>query len=223
MYQLIVFDWDGTIMDSAQKIANCIQASAKDVGLTVPTVDEAKSIIGLGLYEAMCQLFPKASKVDLNAVVEAYKYNFVNVDTTEQKMFAGVEQGLQSLEDAGALLAIATGKSRRGLDRVLSLTNIGHHFVTSRCADETRSKPHPQMLEEILEFTAIEPDKVIMVGDTSYDLDMAANAKVAGLGVSYGVHSEQVLFDSNAVSVQPSFKHVISWLLDGRVEKAYDN
>lgn len=222
MYQLIIFDWDGTIMDSAMKISNCIQASARDVGLAVPTTEQAKSIIGLGLFEAMRHLFPNINEAEITAMVDAYKHHFVTADSTEQKLFDGVEEGLQALNDAGAVLAVATGKSRAGLDRAFNALDLKHHFVTSRCADETRSKPHPQMLHEILDFTAIEPKKAIMIGDTTFDLDMAANANVAGLGAGYGVHSEQMLIDSKALSVQPNFKQVIAWLLDGRVEKAYD-
>lgn len=221
MYQLVIFDWDGTIMDSAMKIATCIQLSAKDVGLLVPSIDEAKSIIGLGLIEAMKQLFPNATNVELNAMVDAYKYQFVTGDNTEQGLFQGVLKGLQDLEDAGAILAVATGKSRAGLDRVLKLIDLKKMFTVTRCADETRSKPHPQMLLEILDFTAIEPHKAIMVGDTTYDLDMAINANMHGLGAGYGVHSEQMLLNSKALSVQPSFKHVIDWLLDNRIEPAY--
>lgn len=222
MYQLVIFDWDGTIMDSAMKISNCIQASARDVGLDVPTTERAKSIIGLGLFEAMRQLFPNIDETEITAMVSAYKHHFVTADGTEQKLFDGVEEGLQALNDAGAVLAVATGKSRAGLDRAFAALDLKPHFITSRCADETRSKPHPQMLHEILDFTAIEPQKAIMVGDTTFDLDMAANANIAGLGAGYGVHSEQMLIDSKALSVQPSFREVIAWLLDGRVEKAYD-
>lgn len=221
MYQLIIFDWDGTVMDSAFKIATCIQLSAKDIGLLVPSIDEAKNIIGLGLHEAMLQLFPGASNAELNALVDAYKYHFVTGDKTEQKLFEGVSDGLQALEDAGALLAVATGKSRVGLDRVFDVVDLKHHFTVSRCADETRSKPHPQMLHEILDFTAIDPSKAIMVGDTTYDLDMAAHANMAGLGAGYGVHSDAMLKASKAVSVEPSFKHIISWLLDNRIQPAY--
>ena len=221
MYQLIIFDWDGTVVDSAQKIANCIQASARKVGLDIPTIEQAKSIIGLGLLEAMCRLFPNASESQVVDMIEAYKYYFVTVDETEQRLFDGVEDGLQALELTGAVLAVATGKSRVGLERAFDNWNLKHYFITSRCADETRSKPHPQMLHEILDFTAIEPHKAIMVGDTTFDLDMAANAGIAGLGAGYGVHSEQMLLDSNALAVQPSFKQIIAWLLDGRAERAY--
>lgn len=221
MYQLIIFDWDGTIMDSAEKISNCIQASARDVGLAVPSSEQAKSIIGLGLVEAMRQLFPQATDSQVSHMIGAYKHHFVTADGTEQKLFDGVVQGLNALESAGAVLAVATGKSRAGLDRAFGALDLKHHFITSRCADETRSKPHPQMLHEILDFTAIEPHKAVMVGDTTYDLDMAANANMAGLGAGYGVHSKQMLIDSKAISVQSSFIDVIAWLLDGRVERAY--
>jgi phosphoglycolate phosphatase len=221
MFQLIIFDWDGTIMDSAQKISNCIQASARDVGLDAPTSEQAKSIIGLGLFEALRRLFPAASDSQINAMIGAYKHHFVTADGTEQKLFDGVVQGLQLLEDSGAVLAVATGKSRVGLDRAFAELDLRHHFIASRCADETRSKPHPQMLLEILDFTAIDPDKAIMVGDTIFDLDMAANAKMAGLGAGYGVHSEQMLLDSKALAVLKNFNDIIAWLLDGRVEKAY--
>jgi len=221
MYQLIIFDWDGTLMDSAQKISNCIQASARDVGLPEPSTEKAKSIIGLGLFEAMHQLFPEAEKEQLIRMIEAYKYHFVSADGTEQTLFDGVREGLHALENAGALLAIATGKSRVGLDRVFGSLELRHHFVITRCADETRSKPHPQMLHEILDFTAIEPHKAIMVGDTTFDLDMAANANIAGLGAGYGVHTDKMLFDSNALSVENSFEEVAAWLLNGRVERAY--
>ena len=209
-------------MDSAFKIGSCIQASALQVGLPKPSLEQAKSVIGLGLFEAMRHLYPKESDVKINDLVEAYKYYFVNVDKTEQRLFDGVQLGLQSIEDTGAILAIATGKSRVGLDRVLDKVGLRHHFIASRCADETRSKPHPQMLLELLDFTAIEPHKTIMVGDTTFDLDMAANAKIAGLGAGYGVHSEKMLLDSKALSVQPSFNKVIEWLLDGRLERAYE-
>ena len=221
MYQLIIFDWDGTIMDSAQKIANCIKAAARDAGVDEPSDQQAKSIIGLGLTEAMRVLFESASDSQIKQIVEAYKYHFVKGDVTEQALFEGVEQGLQALEDAGAVLAVATGKSRAGLDRIFAETGLKKYFITSRCADETRSKPHPQMLHEILDFTAIDADKAVMVGDTTYDMDMAVNANMHGLGASYGVHSEAMLLESKAVSVQHSFKQIIAWLLDGRIEKAY--
>lgn len=209
-------------MDSAFKIGTCIQASAQRVGLPEPSLERAKSIIGLGLLEAMRELYPNASDVKIAELVEAYKYYFVNVDKTEQRLFDGVASGLQAIENTGAVIAVATGKSRVGLDRILEKVELRHHFIATRCADETRSKPHPQMLLELLDFTAIEPHKAIMVGDTTFDLDMAANANMAGLGAGYGVHTEQMLLNSKALAVQPSFNKIIEWLLDSRLESAYD-
>ena len=221
MYQLIIFDWDGTIMDSAQKISNCITASARDLNLIEPSDQQAKSVIGLGLLEAMQVLFKGESHEMHKKIVETYKYHFVTADQTEQGLFDGVEQGLAELENAGAVLSVATGKSRAGLDRVLDITGLKHHFITTRCADETRSKPHPQMLYEILDYTSIDPNKSIMIGDTTYDLDMAVSAKMHGLGAGYGVHSESDLNASNAIEVMQSFNDIINWLLDGRIDKAY--
>ena len=222
MYQLIIFDWDGTLMDSAQKIANCIKASANQCGLAEPSDQQAKNIIGLGLSEAMAILFPQANEAQLRELVECYKYQFVTADETEQTLFEGVEDGLQKLQDRGAELAIATGKSRAGLDRVFANSDLQKYFITTRCADETQNKPHPQMLYEILDFTSIDPSKVIMVGDTSYDLDMANNAGIAGLGAAYGVHSQSTLLASGALYAASSFADLLEWLLDGRVETAYD-
>lgn len=221
MYQLIIFDWDGTLMDSAQKIANCIKAAARDVGVEEPTDKDAKSIIGLGLSEAMTRLFSSVPAAQVAQIVEAYKYHFVTGDVTEQGLFNGVEQGLIELQEAGAVLAVATGKSRAGLDRIFAETGLKQHFIASRCADETRSKPHPQMLLEILDYTAIDADKAIMVGDTTFDMDMALHAKMTGLGAGYGVHSKDMLIESKAIEVKESFSQLLSWLLDGRIEKAY--
>ncbi len=208
-------------MDSTMKIANCIRAAAEDVGLPKPTVAQAKNIIGLGLNECMEILFPSAQKSQRQSMVERYKFHFVTGDQTEQALFDGVCEGLKRLEQHGAMLAVATGKSRVGLDRAFAITGIKGHFVTSRCADETRTKPHPQMLLEILDFTAIDANKSIMVGDTSYDMELAANAGMHGLGVSYGAHGADTLIESGAFTVQHSVNEMLNWLLDGRIEKAY--
>lgn len=221
MYELVVFDWDGTIIDSAQKIANCLQASARDVGLPVPDTLAAKNIIGLGLEEAVQILFGSVSELQYKALIDAYRHHFVVADDTEQRLFVGVESGLLKLQEAGVLLAVATGKSRAGLDRVFDEMNLRHHFVTSRCADEARSKPHPQMLYDILDVTAIAPERAVMIGDTTYDMQMASAANVTGLGVSYGVHDTTDLYDCDALHVVNSFQDVIDWLLAGRVRPAF--
>lgn len=221
MYQLIIFDWDGTLMDSAQKIANCIRAAAREVGVAEPDDREAKKIIGLGLHEAMRILFPELNHDRHVALIEAYRHQFITADETQQGLFHGVEEGLRSLSESGAMLAVATGKARAGLQRVFNEMGLGHFFVASRCADETRSKPHPQMLLELLDYTAIDPQATIMVGDTTYDMDMARNAGVHGLGAAYGVHDEDALRAAHAVDVLHSFSDIHHWLMNGRVIKAY--
>ena len=221
MYQLIIFDWDGTLMDSAAKISNCIRAAAEDVGLPVPSSQEAQQIIGLGLYEAMQRLFPQAGAAQIEALIAAYKYHFVTGDVTEQRLFNGVLEGLTHIADQGALLAVATGKSRVGLNRAFDVTGLAPHFTYTRCADETRSKPHPQMLEEILDFTAVDPSKAIMIGDTTFDMEMATNAGIDGLAVSYGVHSEADLGATSALDVVSSFGDLMSWLSSGRLQKVF--
>lgn len=221
MYQLVIFDWDGTLMDSTQKIANCLRASARDLDLELPTVEAAKNVIGLGLDECMQILFPTATGDQRHELVERYRYHFVTADDTAQGLFCGIEAGLKRLDESGVLLAVATGKSRIGLDRAFKDGDIQTLFTVTRCADETRTKPHPQMLHEILDFTAIDANKAIMVGDTSYDMQMASNAGLVGLGVSYGAHSEQTLLDHQATAVLSSVQGMIDWLLDARVEKAY--
>lgn len=222
MYQLVIFDWDGTLMDSAAKISNCMRAAASDVGLAVPSVDDAKNVIGLGLMEAVSTLFPVASSSQLDSLIEAYRYQFLVADDTQQGLFDGVEEGLKQLNETGVFLAVATGKARAGLDRIIKSCGLQDYFTITRCADETRSKPHPQMLHEILDFTAIKANKAVMIGDTSFDLDMARNAHIDSLGVAYGVHSVDVLENSGAIEVKQDFKAVLAWLLDNRVETAFN-
>ena len=208
-------------MDSALKITRCIQSAANEVGLMAPDYDTAKLVIGLGLDEAMQTLFTDASPATINQLVAAYKHHFVHGDTTQQPLFAGVEAGLERLNNAGVLVAIATGKSRVGLDRVLAQSNLGQYFVYSRCADESRTKPNPQMLLDILDFTAISVDRAIMIGDTSFDMDMAANAKMRGLGVSYGAHPLERLHETSAVDIVHSFADVLQWIELSGLEPAY--
>lgn len=220
-YQLLIFDWDGTLMDSAQKISNCLQASAVDLGLEPPSDQACKNIIGLGLSEAMVILFPNANAELVQNMVVRYRHHWLVEDKTPQALFDGVLEGLNELDQSGALLSIATGKSRAGLKSAFLTLDIEHLFVTSRCADETRSKPNPQMLEEILSVTAIEPGKAIMIGDTSYDMEMAQHAGIDALGVSYGVHTRDTLYGSGALKVVDSFVEMKNWLMSGRLEPAY--
>jgi phosphoglycolate phosphatase len=211
-YSLIVFDWDGTLMDSEAKIVRCVQAAAADIGIPDPGSGAIRNIIGLGLREAMCTLFPNETDARRADLTDRYRVHFLERDETAMPLFPGVADGLHELAARGYLLAVATGKSRRGLDRVLDETGTRHLFTVSRCADEAYSKPHPQMLEEILDYTGRTAAQSLMVGDTEYDMQMARNARVAGLGVSYGVHARERLLDNGALAVADSFPEVCAWL-----------
>lgn len=222
MYELVIFDWDGTLMDSAAKIVNCLQSSARDVGLPVPDEQSARNIIGLGLHDSMKILFGDISEQQIQQMVEHYRQYFVHTDKTVQALFPGVKQGLAGLDEAGVMLGVATGKARVGLNRVLTTEDMHDLFSVTRCADESRSKPHPQMLLDILEYTAIDADKAIMIGDTTYDMEMAVSAGMAALGVSYGVHETEALIKSGAQQVVDSFDDVMNWLeSDNRLSVAY--
>jgi len=211
-FDLIIFDWDGTLMDSEAKIVRCMQAATVDVGIPDPGAAAIRDIIGLGLSEAMQVLFPEQIPDRRADLVERYRQHFLELDNTGMPLFPGVTQGLTQLTDQGYLLAIATGKARRGLNRVLDETGMRHLFVCSRCADEAFSKPHPQMLEDILGQTAVDAGRALMVGDTVYDMEMARSAQVAGLAVSYGVHARERLLGSGALACVDSFPEVCAWV-----------
>jgi phosphoglycolate phosphatase len=211
-YDLIVFDWDGTLMDSAAKIVACFRSALQDAGAADPGDAAIRHIIGLGLNEAADALLPNETPTVRQQVVERYRQHFLHLNTMESEMFPGVQPALEDLTRRGHLLAIATGKSRRGLNRVLEQTGLGPLFVASRCADEAFSKPHPQMLMDILEFTGMSPEQAIVVGDTAYDMEMAHNAGVDRLAVSYGVHAREQLLPHAPVACVDSFTDVHRWL-----------
>ena len=211
-YELLVFDWDGTLMDSVAKIVACTQAAASDLDLQVPTYDEAKQIIGLGLHEAMAKLFDITEEEQVQRVARQYRYHFLGDEPTPETLFEGAEQLLRQLEAEGYMLAVATGKSRRGLEHVLNKTGLGEIFHVTRCADETFSKPHPQMLHEIMDFTGVDPDNTLMIGDTEYDMLMAGNAGTDALGVTYGVHPREHLLEYGAMDCVDNVREVSDWL-----------
>jgi len=211
-YDLIVFDWDGTLMDSAAKIVRCFMQAASDVGLTSPEEAEVRNIIGLGLREALVALLPDTDEPLLHQVAERYREHFLNLDQTEMPLFPGVRDGLEEMLRQGYRLAIATGKARRGLDRVLEETVMTHLFAATRCADEAVSKPHPRMLQDVLAQTNIPSDRALMVGDTVYDLQMAHAVPVDSLAVSYGAHDRDRLLEQKPVACLDSFREVYAWL-----------
>ena len=193
-YKLLIFDWDGTIMDSVARIVDCLRKSAEHVlGEENRDDHELKDVIGLGLREAILQLHPKATEKQITDMSDAYRYQYMEVNNTSSVLFEGAESILENLENQGYWLAVATGKGRQGLDQVLELTGLGPRFHITRCASETFSKPHPLMLEEILDQLGLDVEEALMIGDTEYDMEMAKNANMDRLGVSYGVHPENRL------------------------------
>ena len=219
-YQCVVFDWDGTLMDSIQKIVECLQAAAQDVDLPVPTRNVARNVIGLGLNESMLTVFGEISETKVLELVERYKFHFVEKNRTSQRFYSSVKFGLNTLDQTGVGLCVATGKARRGLDRILKQEQLESFFLYTRCADESRSKPHPQMLLDVLAYTALNPEQVLMVGDTSYDMEMAVAAKIDAVGITYGAHSSEQLLSSGANHLVDDFQELLGWLLP-RIEKMY--
>lgn len=210
---LCIFDWDGTLSDSADKIVSCMQLAAHDAKLPELPGSEVQKIIGLGLPEAISTLYPEGSQSQRDIVREMYSQHYIQADQIPAPLFEGVVEGLDRLKAEGFTVAVATGKSRRGLDRVLGRLDMVGYFDGSRCADETRSKPHPLMLEELLtEFDRSAKDAV-MVGDTSFDLAMAEAIAMPRVGVSYGVHEVSVLDQHSPDLVADHFDEVVEWLL----------
>jgi phosphoglycolate phosphatase len=211
-YDLLIFDWDGTLMDSAAKIVRCFSAATADLGVSDPGEAAIRNIIGLGLDEALHSLLPSHDAATRRSVAERYRDYFLGLDKTESTLFPGVSEGLRGLSERGYLLAIATGKARRGLTRALGETELAPLFVASRCADEAFSKPHPKMLHDILDQTGVDARRALMIGDTVYDMEMARSAGVDGLGVSYGVHERERLLEHAPRAVVDSFHEVCSWV-----------
>jgi phosphoglycolate phosphatase len=192
-YKLIIFDWDGTLMDSVARIVSSMQAAAKQCQLTIPTQEQVKDIIGLSLPKALGVLFPKGSNDQLTNMLEQYKYQYVEGNNPPSPLFDNALLLLDALKGENKLLAVATGKARQGLQRVFSVTDTEHYFHASRCADEALSKPDPQMVLSLLEELNVLPEHAVMIGDTSYDMEMAQSAGVDRIGITLGVHERDIL------------------------------
>ncbi|MCD1585297.1 MULTISPECIES: HAD family hydrolase [Halomonadaceae] len=210
-YELIIFDWDGTLMDSVPRIVSCMQAAALEAEWGSLSAAEVEDIIGLGLPEAIAKLCPGILPAQAERLRERYAHHFVQADTTPMAFFSGVEAHIARLRGhEQQRLAVATGKSRRGLDRIFTETGSGAWFHASRTADETRSKPHPQMLSELLAELAVPVERAVMVGDTEYDMEMARAMGMDRVGVSYGVHAPERL----AMSEPKWIAHSVDELFD---------
>ena len=209
-YPLLVFDWDGTIIDSAATIAVCIQEASRELGLEVPERERASHVIGLGLHDALRAAVPGLPGERYPEFVDAYRRQFRARENSMQ-LFSGMRELLHELSKKH-LLAIATGKSRRGLDRALEATGLRGFFAASRCADETNPKPHPAMLVELMDELAVQKEATLMIGDTSHDLEMARAAGVSALAVTYGAHPEEGLRACGPLGCFGSVTELKQWL-----------
>lgn len=211
-FRLLVFDWDGTLMDSEARIVACLQAAFRDLGLPEVTREAGRDVIGLGLREAMEQLHPGADEALHRGLVERYRYHYLVVNDTPSSLFPGAREVVEGLSEAGYFLGVATGKGRGGLDRVLDETGLRPLFHATRCADETRSKPHPQMIMELMEVCGVDPAETLMIGDSEYDMQLAGNAGASALAVSYGVHAPERLLRHGPLGCIDSIAEFPAWL-----------
>ncbi|MCY4050736.1 MAG: HAD-IA family hydrolase [Gammaproteobacteria bacterium] len=212
IYSLLVFDWDGTLMDSKDRIINCFIGAAQDNHLVPPDPDHVAELIGLSIRESFSRLYPDKPSEMNSRFVRSYGEYWRVKDKTPMVLFNGVRDGLDRLRAAGYLLSVATGKSAYGLKNVLLETGLAKHFVYTRCGDQGQPKPHPEMLQKILAYTGLSNHEAVMIGDTTYDLEMAASAGMDGWGVTYGSHSRQKLQNLSVHKLADSFNDIIEHL-----------
>jgi len=210
-YPLIVFDWDGTLMDSAGGIVTSIQEASREMGLEVPTRERASHVIGLGLHDSLRFAVPDLPVAAYPEFVALYRRHFLARESV-MELFPGVPELLRKLRSNGFWLAIATGKSRKGLDRALDACGLGELFVSTRCADESSPKPHPAMLRELMSELGYEAEQLLMIGDTSHDLEMAGSAGVDAVAVTYGAHPADALRAMKPCGVVNSVRELEAWL-----------
>jgi len=211
-FDLIVFDWDGTLMDSTAHITRSIQAACRDLGLPVPDDISASYVIGLGLRDALQIAAPDLSPDDYPRLSERYRFHYLLRDP-QIELFAGVAEMLAALRLEGYFLAVATGKTRVGLNRALAAVGMTSLFDATRCADETFSKPNPAMLHELTRELGQDLGRTVMVGDTTHDLLMAANAGAAGVAVTYGAHPADALLGLSPRFCANTVAELSDWLL----------
>jgi phosphoglycolate phosphatase len=212
-FDLIAFDWDGTLFDSTQIIVRSIQLAVADVGGTVPSNEAASYVIGLGLMQALAHAAPDVPEARYPELGQRYRHHYA-LHQNDITLFEGVLQLLLDLKERGHLLAVATGKSRRGLDEALQAVELKGCFDSSRTADETAGKPHPRMLHELMSEFGVKPERTLMIGDTTHDLQMALNAGCASVGVSYGAHEPSAFEPLKPRAVAHSVQELQRWLLD---------
>lgn len=211
-FDLIAFDWDGTLYDSTAAITKSIQEAVRDVGGQVPTQQAASYVIGMALMPALAHAAPDVPPEKYTELGNRYRYHYLQ-HQNDLSLFAGVVPMLEALRAGGHLLTVATGKSRRGLNEVLTSVALKGLFDGSRTADETAGKPHPLMLQELMAEFGVAPERVLMIGDTTHDLEMALNAGCASVGVAYGAHAADGFAQLQPLYVAQSVAGLHQWLL----------
>ena len=210
-YDLIVFDWDGTVMDSTAVIAGSIQAACRDLGLKVPNDETARHVIGLGLDQALHFAVPELTEAMRPDLVARYRYHFLSQDQAIP-LFDGAREAIAELHGAGYWLGVATGKSSSGLNRALDSSGLREYFHATRTADRTFSKPNPAMLLELMDELGTSAERTLMVGDTTHDLQMAQNAKVGAVAMGHGAHPPEQLLELKPLALVDDFAELSNWL-----------
>ena len=215
-YSLIIFDWDGTLVDSVPNIVSALKLAAGD--LELPLLDDGsyRNIIGLSLGPALLQLYPYLDKSGLGDLRESYKNHHLRLEQQASKPFSGVVDGLDAINNAGMLMAVATGKRRAGLQRSMVANGYQNFFHASRTADDAQSKPHPEMLEQLLKELEVPAEQALMVGDSSFDMGMAKSAGIDRVAVTYGAQSRKELAAWQPVMVADQFDEFVHWLMQCR-------
>ncbi|NJM33026.1 MAG: HAD-IA family hydrolase [Limnobacter sp.] len=211
-FKMIVFDWDGTLLDSTGAITHAIRQACQDAALPDPGQEIASFVIGLGLAEALRYAAPSATDEQLNILTESYRHNYLKADHT-LRLFAGAVPLLEALQQRNITCTVATGKSRQGLNRAMEQTKTRPFFAGTRCADECHSKPHPEMLHELMEEFSFVPEEVLMIGDTTHDLQMAQAAGTHALAVCSGAHPRNMLVQLPHLAAFTSVSEATPWLL----------
>ena len=217
-YKLVIFDWDGTLMDSISRIVSSMQAAATFVQLDVPTDTQTKQIIGLSLHKAIETLFPQITSAEKKLFAQHYKHQYLECNSTPTQLFDYTEELLAHLLTHKCLLAVATGKAREGLQHVWELTKTAHFFHASRCSDEVNSKPHPQMLTSLLTEFDLLPHEAVMIGDASYDMEMAQRAGIDAIAITSGAHERAILLQYKPVAIVDSLIELLPLLTSKKSE-----
>lgn len=211
-YKVIIFDWDGTLVDSTARIVDSMQMAARTVGMSKVSNFAIQQIIGLGLPEALKQLWPEITDAQLQNMRIHYPANFSSHSNVAVDFFTNTKEMLGELKKLGYILAVATGKTRRGLNEMLARMDVEDVFEITRCADETTSKPDPHMLNEILAELQLTSKQALMVGDTSFDLDMARAIDMDSVGMTHGAHEGGILLSSGAKALCHDLNDLLDWI-----------